>query len=322
MCNKERYKALCEKEKTIPIFSQFWWLDAVCGEDNWDVVLLEKGGEVVASFPYYIEKKYSFKMITMPKLTQKMGIWIKYPPGQTLHSKLSFEKEIFTELIEKLSAFDIFRQNFNYSITNWLPFYWKGFEQTTKYTYVIEDLSNLDEVYNSFRSNIKTDIKKALKITKTYCENNISKFYEINKKTFARQKLDMPYSLKFLDHLDSCLDKRECRKIFFAEDEKGNIHCGLYLIWDSESAYYLMGGGDPLWRNSGATSLLMWEAIKFSQSVTKRFDLEGSMLEPVERFFRAFGGSQKQYFHIYSNSKKARLFISFKDIVKIFFGVI
>ncbi|KZZ15518.1 hypothetical protein A3751_17170 [Oleiphilus sp. HI0080] len=42
----------------------------------------------------------------------------------------------------------------------------------------------------------------------------------------------------------------------------------------------------------------MWEAIKFASTVTKRFDFEGSMIEPIERFFRGFGAMQKPYFQI------------------------
>ena len=62
-----------------------------------------------------------------------------------------------------------------------------------------------------------------------------------------------------------------------------------------QSAYDLMGGSDPSLRTSGAMSLLMWEAIKFAGQVTRRFDFEGSMLQPVERFFRAFGGRQVRF---------------------------
>ena len=49
-------------------------------------------------------------------------------------------------------------------------------------------------------------------------------------------------------------------------------HAGVYIVWDSNSAYYIMGGGDPELRSSGATTLCMWEAIKFSASVTACFD--------------------------------------------------
>ena len=59
-----------------------------------------------------------------------------------------------------------------------------------------------------------------------------------------------------------------------------------------------MGGSDPNLRNSGAMSLCMWEAIKFASTKTKKFDFEGSMIESVERYFRAFGAEQKPYFHI------------------------
>src|SRR5690606_13716638 len=86
------------------------------------------------------------------------------------------------------------------------------------------------------------------------------------------------------------------------EDGGGRQHAGVYIVWDSESAYYIMGGGDPELRNSGATSYCMWEAIRFSATVSRRFDFEGSMIEPVERFFRAFGAELTPYFQI-SRSK-------------------
>jgi len=59
-----------------------------------------------------------------------------------------------------------------------------------------------------------------------------------------------------------------------------------------------MGGADSELRNSGATSLCMWEAIKHAATVTKRFDFEVSMIEPIERFFRAFGAILMPYFRI------------------------
>src|SRR5260370_7073664 len=86
--------------------------------------------------------------------------------------------------------------------------------------------------------------------------------------------------------------------MFFAEGPEGRIHAAVYIIWDDRSAYYLMGAADPELRNSGATSLLLWEAIQFAATVTRSFDFEGSMIESIERFFRAFGAKQKPYFHI------------------------
>ena len=65
-----------------------------------------------------------------------------------------------------------------------------------------------------------------------------------------------------------------------------------------------MGGGNPDLRNSGAQSLCMWEAIKFASSLNLSFDFEGSMIEPIERFFRNFGAIQTPFFCIYKTNSK------------------
>lgn len=106
-----------------------------------------------------------------------------------------------------------------------------------------------------------------------------------------------------------------------ARDEHNNIHAAVYIVWDNDSAYYLMGGGDPALRNSGATSLCLWEAIQFASTVSKKFDLEGSMLEPVERFFRGFGTVQKPYFKISKTfDKRMRAAYIFRDMVNLLRG--
>ena len=70
------------------------------------------------------------------------------------------------------------------------------------------------------------------------------------------------------------------------------------------SAYYLLGGGDPELPTSGAHSFLLWEAIRFAASVTKRFDFEGSMVKGIERSFRSFGARQVPYSKVWrANSK-------------------
>ena len=59
-----------------------------------------------------------------------------------------------------------------------------------------------------------------------------------------------------------------------------------------------MGGGDPALRTSGASSLCLWQAIKLAGEMGKSFDFEGSMIEPIERLFRAFGARQTPYMRV------------------------
>jgi len=300
MHNKDLYRELCKTEPTIPIFSKEWWLDAVCGEDNWGAVVIEKSGNIVGALPYYMIRKKGFNRITMPPLTQTMGPWIKYPPNQKYTNRLSHEKDIYTEIISRLPDFGDFQQNFNYRVTNWLPFFWQGFQATTRYTYVIENLDDLDEVLLRFKDNMRNKIKKARKIVSVVDEGKIEDFYAINRKTFERQGLDIPYSLDFLIKKDRILAKKNCRRIFFAVDQDGCIHSALYLIWDELSSYVHMVGEDPVLRNSGAGILLIYESIKFTKETLNLdcYDFEGSVIESVEEVRRSCGGVQKPYFSV------------------------
>lgn len=324
MINKLKYRDLCKKEKSIPIFSKDWWLDAVCGEDNWNVVLVEKNGEIVASLPYYIQKKYGFKIITNPKLTQNIRLWIKYPKNQKYEKKLSYEKKVIMELIDKLPKFDIFNLYFHYSLTNWLPFYWKGFKQTTRYTYVIEDLKNIENSFLNFSKDKRENIKKSKKIISIVDSLTLQDFYEINKLTFNRQKLNIPYSFELINKIDVACTKNKCRKMLFAVDKKNKVHAAIYCTYDDIAVYLLMSGVDPKLRHSKAKALIIFKAMKFASENNLKFDFEGSMIQGVEQFDRGFGAVQKPYFNIIKiNSKVLQLLnlfiensIFIKNIVK------
>jgi hypothetical protein len=301
---KEKYRLLCKSEKTIPIFSRDWWLDAVCGDD-WDVCLVEKGGAVVATMPYFKKTSFGMVVITQPKLTQTLGPWLRKPQNSQCN-RLGIEKDLHNELIRQLPKFDHFAQNWHHSNQNWLPYYWCGFQQTTRYTYRILDLTNTELIWSRFRDNIRGDIRKSSNrfMLNVRTDLGVEQFLRLNQKTYERQGLKPPYQPDLVYRIDQACKKNSAGQLFLAEDRDKNLHSGVYIIWDQQSAYYLMGGSDPGLRSSGAMSLCLWEAIKFSASKTKSFDFEGSMAEQIERFFRAFGTIQTPYFSIVKTPSK------------------
>lgn len=316
MNSKKKYDEFVQMAR-LPLFSQPWWLDAVCGEENWDVVVVEEDGKPIGAMPYFFKKKNGVLRLTQPPLTQTLGPFWLCSSSKKRSKQLSRQKKILNALIESLPHFDYFCQNFHYSITNWLPFYWAGYSQTTCYTYLIDELTDLDNIWNGFQENIKTDIRKAEKrklIIDT--DLDLDHFLDVHALTFRRQNIPIPYSRDLVYCLDLAVRKNAHRKIFYAKDNVGQIHCAVYIVWNADSAFYLMGGGDPKLRNSGATSLLLWEAIKFVSLLTERFDFEGSMLESVEKFFRAFGAKQVPYFKISKQSKRAQIYSSFRDLIE------
>jgi len=290
------------------IFCQPWWLEAVSPGD-WDVAVVKRGEDVAAVLPYgYKVRLGKFRLLEIPYLTFYLGPWLRDSHAKYTR-KLGEEKDLMTELIEKLPPFASFQQWFHPAITNWLPFYWKGFTQTTRYTYVIEDTKNLDALWDETRENIRTDVRKAQKQVEVVEDPDVEHFLALQRVTYRRQGKPLPYPEETLLRLDCECTEHGARKILLAVDAQGKPHAGVYLVWDAQTVYALMRGSDPALRTSGATSLLMWKAIEFASSQKKRLDFAGSWVESIERFVRAFGARQIPFFEVTKmNSNVVRIY--------------
>ena len=296
------------------IFRQTWWLDAVA-PGGWGAVEVRKGDEPAARLPFAISKRFGVTTLGMPPLTQALGPWLR-PSEAKYANTLANEKDLMMELIEKLPRHDRFAQSFHFSITNWLPFYWKGFSQTTRYTYRLEDLSSPEGLWDGFAENVRRAVRKAGKTVAVRTDLGVDEFIRLNALTFSRQGMKTPYTPDLVKRLDAACAARNARKIFFAEDSGGRIHAAVYIVWDDDSAYNLMLGSDPELRGSGASSLVMWEALQFASTVTKSFDFEGSMIESVERSFRSYGARQVPYFHVTRMSRRMGLLHAGRGMLK------
>jgi hypothetical protein len=107
-----------------------------------------------------------------------------------------------------------------------------------------------------------------------------------------------PFTNEYLQRLCHAAVQNDAGQCFAARDDSGRVIAAAFLVWDRKRAYYLAGGEDPTARESAATSLLVWHLIQFSATRSAVFDFEGSMVEPIERFFRSFGAKQQPYHYI------------------------
>jgi Acetyltransferase (GNAT) domain len=283
--------------ESAPLFFQPWWLEAV-SPGSWDYAVVRRGEDVAAVLPYTFKVKLNrLRLIEMPRLTPYLGPWLR-PSTAKYANRLGEEKDLMTELIDALPPFAAFQQDFHPSITNWLPFHWKGFSETTRYTYRMDATNDLDALWSETRDNVRTDIKKAKKQVEITDAGDIGSFLKLHRLTFARQNKPLPHSEEMLRGVDAACVKNGARKILTAIDAAGRAHAAVYLVTDAHAVYYLLSGSDAELRNSGAISWLLWEGIRWASAMGKPFDFEGSMVEPIERSFRAFGGRQVRYFGI------------------------
>lgn len=296
---KEKYIGFCEKVY-VPIYSKSWWLDAICGEDNWDVWLYENGSDILAAMPYYIEKRGDYTYITKAPLTQNNGIIFNYPQGAKDIAKRQFEEKVIDaacEFIESLKV-DAYEQQYQYDFTNWLPFFWNYYNSITRYTYVFEDLTNLDVIWEGISSNYRKKIRKGQKNASFDRGLDYTVFYEEHEKIFAKQGLPCPFSFQLFERLYKACIENNAGEIIYAKTEAGEIASILFLVWDDKSMYQLLGGSMPEYQNLETYNALIWNAINFAAEKGLRYDFEGSVIKRISKSFREFGGDPKPYFRI------------------------
>ena len=296
---KNRYRQFCQTHPELPIYFQDWYLDAVCQEGEWGVAMVEDGSEVKGIWTYFLKQKMGFTYITMPVFVKFMGPLLFGNPG------LSEQHQILEKLLDQIPQVASLKQDFHYRNTNWLPLYWRGFRQTSRYTYLL-DISNLEQVQTGVNRNVRRNLQKALSLQIEQWDDP-ERFYRTNKMSFDRQNISIPYTLsQFLKH-DAALAAQKRRNFFFAVDQRGVVHSASYVVWDDRVGYYHLAGDDPALRHHGGGILLIWTAIQFLHHDLgiNILDFEGSMLKNVEAIRRQFGASQTPYFSIEKNFSKA-----------------
>jgi hypothetical protein len=244
-----------------------------------------------------------------------MGVWFAPSSEDTKYaSALEHRQTVCKQLIDRLKP-RIFLQNFPYPFTDWLPFYWAGYKQTTRYTYLLNDMQDPDRLWENMSQNTRRNIKKARETYHVTVKRGIpvDDFLRVQAQTFARQQRKNKQPADVLRRLVETCRKRGQGELWGGYDDEGRLHAAVFVVWQKRSAYYLAGGGDPSLRQSGAHSLVLWEAIRYVSGYSDVFDFEGSMLPGVERFFREFGGIQTPYFAI----SKGKLSLLDRVIIKL-----
>lgn len=306
MSNKEEYKIICSEHPEIPVYAQYWWMDAVTDNNTWDVIIVrDEKGNLAATLPYIRRKKAIFNTVSSPLQSPLLGIHFFYPDEdfilnnykrQTFEEKYTFE--VLNE-IEKLKP-SLFSQNFSAEFKNNLPFFWSNFSHKVRYTYRIESIENLDTLFLSFQKSKQKHINKAQKLgLTTSFDMNVDDFIEFHRYTYKKRgEADLIDKFGWKEFLHKVADHPNTRFVC-VKDSEGIPLSVFFLAWDSRYAYYLLTGIDQDKKSTGAPSLMLWDTFRFLQGKTKGFDFEGSMTRGIGSSHREFGAELVPYLHVY-----------------------
>ena len=302
MSNKDKYKEICESgEYYVPLFLQYWWMETVCAGKQWNVALAFDGDRLTGAMPFHYVSKCGIRCVIQPQLTQFSGPVFFYPDNLSESHRLDFEKQVAAVLLKQIEDIKphYFLQNFSPEITNWLPFYWSGYKQTTRYTYRIVDIRDPQRVFVGF------DPEKRQRKIRRY-EASTTVKYDLSPADFAAFHSIYWQSKGLRDILDTSLIERVCRiaierdngVIAALYDDAGRLLSARFVIYDRRCAYSLMSAHNAALHKSGHSETLFWSLIKYLSDKTVMFDFEGSMDEGIEYFYRSFGAIQTPFFEI------------------------
>lgn len=290
------WDALVAHSPQRSIFAQRWWMEIVTAGEMRLLGCFERD-RLVGGLPIWPSTTFGVRRLRQPPLTPYWGPVLQPLEGKYA-TRLSAEIDILCTFAEALAPWPDITITFHPSLTNWLPFYWHGFSQMTRYTHRIENLAeNLPTgtgLHRSIRNALNRAQSKRLVIREMVEPMVIA---EMSRLSLARQDLESSAEIRaFWPRLSRAAVERNCIFNCVAVDENDTTHAGYAMVWDDRYAYDLYGGGDPQYRETGGGTLALQHLLQHAAAVTPSFDFEGSMLENVGRFFRQFGGELTPYF--------------------------
>ncbi len=295
---KLQYQKGLDQSGRSVIFQSVKWLDIVAGKDNWIPLIANKGAQITAVMPIIFNTKFGIKQVTIPALTPYLGPIFNYPNDLAEKNKSSFNQKALAELISQIPKTDRFITHCDFNLTNWLPFAWNNYQQTTRYSYLLDTSIEVLELFNNFKSNIKKEIKKAEKGFSISIAHSTKELFDLYEKDFKRKDEKILFEARLIEQLHQAFSPLEDLTILQAKNENGVTIASICLVKDSNFLHYVLGAVDIEFRNKGVMSLLLWKGIELAKENRLTFNFEGSMHQNIARYFASFGGQLTPYFRI------------------------
>ena len=275
------------------LFSSSWWLDAVA-PGRWRSNQVVDDGEIVAAWPTVVHKGRFGEEHGGAPITPWLGPL--FHEDDNSYRRRSMEDDLTGRLLEAIGPYAQLEARCSPGYDYWTPLYWRGFTQTTRYTWRIEDLGDLESAFAGLRNKVRGHIGRARRAGVVVDSGDLAGFLSVHQDTVDQQGLAVESTgRRTLRQVDPVAAERGARTILLARDAESRVHAGGYFVHDARTTYYLMGGSNGDLRGSGAVPLLLWTAIEQAAERGTAFDFEGSMLRHIELFVRAFGGRPVPY---------------------------
>lgn len=256
-------------------------------------VILDEDGQPYGGFNLQVTSLKGLSAIAQPYLHPHCALFI-LPPGGGPAARIGRRKKVLEAIARYLKARreTIISLPFPTSWTDLQPLIWEGFQCTVRYTYRTNLKAGLPS--EGFTGPLRGHIRKATEAGVTIAHKADSgKLWEILSETAIDQGFKP--QREAISRLLHAVEEGEAQ--LRVAELAGSVMGFAFTVHDEREVYYLLGALSRKSPHRGALPLLLADAMEHAaHQQAEVFDLEGSMVQGVERFFRSFGGELVPYY--------------------------
>jgi hypothetical protein len=288
------YEALLERSRQRSIFAESWWLDAVTGSpDDWRANLLrDDDGSVLAAWP-------------LPTRTTSHGLvghgapytpWLGplLPEREPEIERISDDVDLLESLAGLVEPYAHVEAACLPELDYWTPLAWHGYTQTSRTTWRIGAGRSAEDARTELRASTRKALSRAERQGVTVRGGTVDELLAAWASTFERQGAPVPNE-DVLERVARLSVERGRGQVLAATGADGELAAAGLFVWDDRFTWSLAHGWIPGPNAAGAPTVLVFNALVAALERGTGFDFEGSMLKPVEKFVRGFGGEPVAY---------------------------
>lgn len=280
------------------IFNYPDWLE-IYGDHLNRYGIYDDGNQLVGGFHLYKQTRCKIPVGLNPPFCPVIGPFYKVSAVKEVYRN-DFNKKIASLMADFMGhqKWALTHLALSPNLKDMQPFIWKKYKIGLHYTYLISLENQTEEqILKGMSDDRRNDIKKALRDgLQADPIIDYDLMFQLVRQTYSRQNKSIPAEIlkKILFQF-----ARPENSFGFVTTQQSASLAAAFCIYDQQNAYYLLGGYTRETRHHGAGPLAVWECIKKARSLgLSTFDLEGSMIQPIERYFRGFGGQLVSYYTI------------------------
>lgn len=262
-------------------YAYSWYLN-ITAEEQWDALVID---DYKAVFPLPFKNRVVFKQIYQPFFVQQLGLFYTDAAlANHLHYCVEQIPSAFRKMQLQLNTFNEMSSSF--------------VKVKQKITHHIDLHKPYESLLSAYAVNNKRNVKKAMKANlNTVTLNTANELIAFRKKYLAEELAGVQND-NDLERLRKLLEKALSLNKGFIKgvvDEHNQLLALCFILKSNNMLIYLSAVSSEKGKELNAMSLLIDGIIQQYANTDFIFDFEGSMIPGLARYYKGFGGVEKNF---------------------------